>query len=101
VTHSPYNPYGVRLPSPYDRPMPSPYDLREVETIRYNRALGEVQTLLGDVVRQAVQIRVNLEDELVLAAVVEELERRGYDVTPPGELSKRWKDSGYTEEGAP
>lgn len=62
---------------------PGRYRIKVDEVLKYDPELGEVQTLIDGVVREAMHVRAALVDEVLLAAIVVELERRGYTVTPP------------------
>lgn len=68
-------------------PPPEPPLFRLDETIRYDRELGEVQVLIDGEVREAMHVRTALAEGVLLEAIVAELERRGYTVTPPGAQS--------------
>lgn len=62
----------------------APAVFRLDETIKYDRELGEVQVLIDGVVRESMRVRTALVEGVLLEAIVAELERRGYTVTPPG-----------------
>jgi hypothetical protein len=53
------------------------------ETIKYDRELGEVQVLVDGAVRETMHVRTALAEGVLLEAIVGELRRRGYAVTPP------------------
>lgn len=53
------------------------------EVTRYDDERGELQTLQDGVLQEVVRVRQTLMDSVALAAIVLELERRGYTVTPP------------------
>jgi len=53
------------------------------ETLRYDRELGEVWALLDGKVREVMSLRAELVDRVLREAVIIELERLGYTVTPP------------------
>lgn len=54
------------------------------ETIRYDRDAGELQMLDGEgILREAIKVRTALSENILLHAVIIELERRGYVVTAP------------------
>lgn len=60
-----------------------PPTFRVDEVIRYDREAGELQTVVDGVVRDAMQVRTALAEGVLLEAIVAELQRRGYTVTPP------------------
>lgn len=64
------------------RPTP-PMTFRLDETVTYDRELGEVRVSVDEQIREVMRVRAALVDEVLLAAIVVELERRGYSVTAP------------------
>lgn len=50
---------------------------------RYDVELGELHELVDEKLKQVVKIRQRLEDEIVIQAVIFELEKRGYTVISP------------------
>lgn len=60
-----------------------PPTFRLDETIRYDPEQGELQVLVDGTVREAMRVRTALVDGVLLEAIVAELRRRGYTVTPP------------------
>jgi hypothetical protein len=55
------------------------------EFLRYDRERGEIQTRVDGLVREVIEVRRRLEDQMVLTAVVQELRRLGFTVTHPKE----------------
>lgn len=64
-------------------PPPEPPTFRLDETIRYDRESGELQVIVDNAVREVIEVRTALAEGVLLEAIVAELRRRGYTVTPP------------------
>jgi hypothetical protein len=75
----------VRRPIPPMGPMPS-NTLRIDGTVKYDFDKGELN-IVDDRARVVIEVRKKLEDDILIKAVIFELEKRGYTVISPEEGS--------------
>jgi hypothetical protein len=78
---------ATRIRDAHRNQTPAPPDIYRlqtaVEALRYDRDRGVLQTLVDDVVREEIEVRTQLAEEMLRAVVIAELRRLGYTITAP------------------
>ena len=62
---------------------PEPFKYLIQGELKYDLEKGELLEIVDDEIKRVVEVRAQMEDELLLRSVIYELRKRGYVVIPP------------------